>query len=298
MFLNHVGDLNSEKFYKGLEDLSDYTKYFNDCESLNTMPNGRLVRNYCARLLKYLETNSFSRNNDNEYDYCLLLNYWVYSSLNIILHSKYPSQIVPAFGNIVFIWNSFIKDKLKKPENEICKPNSDIIMHKDWRDRKELYEYYVDYKPIIQTVKNYSYTCKEYYHYVENKKKIYKHFKKHCPSDDTKKCPKYYTQCEPYNPEYVLPTLECHKQIIKEREADASSALQKAKVHSVNEFDSEDSDDRMRPDDGPKFSGNPHTVTKLGNVLLGVVATSMTSGALYRVNINSLIQINCINLLI
>ncbi|SCA60257.1 Plasmodium vivax Vir protein, putative [Plasmodium vivax] len=280
--LSFSGDLNSEKFYNGLEDLNGYRKYFENCESLTSLPNGKVVRNYCARLLKYLETNKFSRNNDNEYDYCLLLNYWLFSSLNVILHSSNSSYAYHAFGRIGNIWNTFIKDTLKRPESEICQPNFDIIVHNDWRDRKELYEYYVNYYPVRQTIDHYPEKCKEFYEYIESKKAVYEHFKEPCPNSDTNKCPDFYKQCEQYNPEDVLPTLSCHTKIMQERAADTSRVPQLRKDLLGSETDSEETNGPMRPFDGPKLSGNPKAVENVGNIFLGVVATTMTSGALYR----------------
>ncbi|CAI7719040.1 Plasmodium vivax Vir protein, putative [Plasmodium vivax] len=51
---------------------------------------------------------------------------------------------------------------------------------------------------------------------------------------------------------------------------------------SFNEPDSEEEPDDIKPFGAPKLNENPHNVRMYGNVLLGVVATSMTSGALYR----------------
>ncbi|KMZ83208.1 hypothetical protein PVBG_06375 [Plasmodium vivax Brazil I] len=165
-------------------------------------------------------------------------------------------------------------------------------MDNDWRERKELYEYYVDYDPIIKTVKNYSYTCKEFYQYVEKKKYIYNHFKKLCPPNNTNRCPEFYAQCEQYDPEKVLPHFSCHREMLDEKAAAAAKASQKGDTYPRSEADSEENDGPKKPFDAPILSGKSQTVENLGNVLLGVVATTMTSGALYRVNTNSLIQIN------
>ncbi|SCA60077.1 Plasmodium vivax Vir protein, putative [Plasmodium vivax] len=225
--LLYSDELNSVKFYDKLDYIKNFSKYNEKCKSLTSLPNGERIQKTCARLLTYLETDSFSTNNDNQYDYCLLLNYWVLNNLNIFLYLKNSSQIVPAFGKIEFIWNSFIDDNLQNRRNETCKPIHSIIMDNDWRDRKELYEYYVDYSPIIETVKNYSYTCKEYYHYVESKKKLYEHFKEPCLSKDTNMCPKFYDECKKYDPENVLSNHSCHEYIMKERAAAAPSVLQR-----------------------------------------------------------------------
>ncbi|KMZ89393.1 hypothetical protein PVBG_05989, partial [Plasmodium vivax Brazil I] len=245
--------------------------------------NDRRVRNICATILNYLETKySASDHTTDAYDVCTLLNYWAYNRLNIVLHSNNSKYINQKFGEIIGIWNTFNEVELNKPENKTCKPISNIVAYDDWKKRKELYEYYVDYSPINTYLDFYPSLCKKFYKYVESKKSLYKYFNKHCPSNNENVCPKFYTKCEQYDPEKVLHTLPCHQEIITERKTAVSSLSRIGKGLSVIETDSEETDDRMMTFDPPKFSGNPHTVTKFGNVFLGVVATTMTSGALYR----------------
>ncbi|GAB70004.1 CYIR protein, partial [Plasmodium cynomolgi strain B] len=155
----------------------------------------------------------------------------------------------------------------------------------DWRERKELYEYYVDYYPVSETVKIYSDRCNEFYHYVERKKPLYKHFKELCTGDNTNKCPEFYAQCEQYDPDKVLSHLSCHNEIMKERSSATSSVLEIRNTHSDSETKSRETSVVMVPVDITNLNEKSHTITKVGNILLGVVATSMTSGALYRVNI-------------
>ncbi|KMZ82959.1 hypothetical protein PVIIG_05254 [Plasmodium vivax India VII] len=249
-------EIFNESLYK-LTDLSDNIEY---CRSLDELQLGKSIKIICPRLLKYLENKSFSRNNDNEYIYCLLLNYWVYNRLNIILQSNHPSIIYRAFGRIEYIWNNFIEDKLNNRKNITCKPIHSITTYDDWRYRKELYEYYLDYYPASLTVKNYPVRCDEFYKYVESKKTLYEHFKKRCPPNDTKRCPEFYAQCKQYDPDEVLSTLSCHEKMKQERTADSLDNSQRGGTYPSSETDSEVNDGRMRPDDAPKFSGNPKTV--------------------------------------
>ncbi|GAB69818.1 hypothetical protein PCYB_005670, partial [Plasmodium cynomolgi strain B] len=172
-----------------------------------------------------------------------------------------------------------------------------LVLYDDLRNRRELYEYCVDYSSIYKLLPYYPQKCEEFYKYVESKKRLYKYFKQLCYSSDENKCPNFYSQCEQYDPEIVLRTLPCHRDKINEEVAHVSSDLQREKLLSDRETVSRQASVGMGPV-GTIFNGKFHTVTKVGNILLGVVATSMTSGALYRVNINSLIQIYCIRLLI
>ncbi|KMZ95050.1 hypothetical protein PVMG_06032 [Plasmodium vivax Mauritania I] len=296
--LSFSEELNSKHFYNELERLNNFSTYKEKCKPLIGTRGGKAIMNTCAKLLYYLKNKQISNKQNAQYDTCPLLNYWVYSKLNMILNSYNSTDISQTFAQIVRIWNDFIYDVLKKTKNETCEPMSNIVAYEDWKKRKELYEYYVDYSPIYESLPFFQDRCKDFYHYVESKKPLYEHFKKYCYPDKKGGCPEFYDQCEQYDPEKVLPHPYCKDVIMQESAASSPSVSQLGKVLLGNEPNSEEADDRKMTFDPPNLSGNPHTVTKFGNVLLGVVATTMTSGALYRVNINSLIQINCIHLLI
>ncbi|KMZ96464.1 hypothetical protein PVNG_05449 [Plasmodium vivax North Korean] len=175
------------------------------------------------------------------------------------LYLKPFSYISSAFGKIELIWNDFIEKKLKHRKNETCEPIHSIIMDNDWRDRKELYEYYVNYDALSDTVKIFTNMCEEFFQYVESKKKLYEHFKEPCLSKDTNMCPKFYDECKKYDPENVLSNHSCHEYIMKERAAAASSVLQRVNTPSDSDPNSDDRDGRMMTYDAPKLSGNPHT---------------------------------------
>ncbi|KNA00930.1 hypothetical protein PVNG_05360 [Plasmodium vivax North Korean] len=289
--LSFSGEFNSKQFYNELDELKKFSEYNKKCKPLNGTRWRKDVINTCAKLLYYLKTSKKLYMQNAQYDLCPLLNYWIYSKLNTILNSHDSTYIKLTFGEIVGIWNNFIDDELKKTGNKICEPISNIVAHDDWRYRKELYEYYVDYYPISETVKRYPDRCKEFHKYVESKKNLYDYFKKRCDSSNDNICTEFYKDYTKYDPDDVLPELSCHDKIMQEREADATRVSHNGGTFEGREPNSEDSDGRMMPDDAPKFSGNPKTVENVGNILLGVVATTMTSGALYRVNKNSLIQI-------
>ncbi|CAG9474501.1 unnamed protein product [Plasmodium vivax] len=276
------GELYSEKFNASLYNLENLRSHIGNCSSLDRLQLGSGVKNICARVLKYLETiYAVTYNPDDPYDVCLLLNYWVYSKLFYILQNKDEKYVRQAYGELQPIWNDFVDDKIKKPENQKCRPIHELVLYDDWRERKKLYEYYVDYSSISKTLIGYNQRCKKIYKYVESKKPLYKHFEGRCPSDDTKICPDFYKRCEQYDPDKVLSHLSCHNEIIKERKA-AASRVQIGSGLPNGETESRGTSDSMVSDGDPNSNGNPHNVRMYGNVLLGVVATSMTSGALYR----------------
>ncbi|CAG9482888.1 unnamed protein product [Plasmodium vivax] len=282
LIFSFSNELNSQNFYNQLNGLTGFSAYFKNCESLSSFPNGTNVKKICARLLKYLESNTIPRNTD-KYDVCILLNFWVYKKLFDTFHSKDISYVYQAFGKLQPIWNGFVDDKIKKSEHKKCRPISDLVLYGDWKERKELYEYYVDYSPIKLSLGYYTQRCNEFHQYIESKKTLYEHFKKRCPSDDTKECPNFYEQCLQYDPVKVLPELNCHQDIIKEREAAARSVQQRENTYSDSETEFSVTPVDMVPVGAShNLSGKSQTVENAGHILLGVVATSMTSGALYR----------------
>ncbi|CAI7717822.1 PIR protein [Plasmodium vivax] len=274
----------TRKLYEELETTKTFARYDKYCRSFEApVRNRSLVKNICSTILNYLETTYSALNHTNDaYNVCILLNYWVYERLNVFLYSNDFKYINPIFGEIVLKWNDFIKDKSKELKNEICKPNDKIVVYDDWKKRQKLYEYYVDYHQIIQQIQYDKTHCKEFRQYIESKKTLYDHFKERCPNTDTNKCPEFYVQCEEYHPEKVLPNLDCYGGIRQVSDIASSRVPRIGSGDSVHEPDSEDSDGPKMPDDAPILSGKPHNVRMYGNVLLGVVATSMTSGALYR----------------
>ncbi|CAI7718665.1 PIR protein [Plasmodium vivax] len=280
--LSFSDQLNSEDFYNKLNYVKNFSEYNEYCGSLRYGPRGNAVKNICIKLLNYLKTNEISNKQGAQYDDCPLLNYWVYSRLSIILNSFDSTDIKLTFAQIVQVWNNFISDKLKKNENQTCKPISNIVAYDDWEKRKELYEYYVDYSPIYKSLPFFQDRCKEFYHYVESKKSLYEHFKKFCYPYKKNGCPELYTKYEEYHPDKVLSTFLCHQKIIDERAAAALEDPQKEDTFPAGETDSEAQSDDTLPLSTQSLPQKSHTVENVGNILFGVVATSMTSGALYR----------------
>ncbi|SCA59868.1 Plasmodium vivax Vir protein, putative [Plasmodium vivax] len=279
--LSFRDELDSEKFYERLHKLSNFRGYFNDCSSLGNLPSGTNIIKICAKVLKYLETiHKEIYKKDNPYDVCLLLNFWVYSRLFDTLQDE--NNVYIAYAQLQSIWNYFNDNKLKKTGNQLCRPYFNIVLQDNWRYIKELYEYYVDYSPIYKSLPFFQDRCKEFYHYVESKKSLYEHFKKFCYPYKKNGCPELYTKYEEYHPDKVLSTFLCHQKIIDERAAAALEDPQKEDTFPAGETDSEAQSDDTLPLSTQSLPQKSHTVENVGNILFGVVATSMTSGALYR----------------
>ncbi|SBT55677.1 PIR Superfamily Protein [Plasmodium ovale wallikeri] len=129
----------------------------------------------------------------------------------------FGSKSISDKTNVTFISLQYLCDypnaELKKTSYyNKYKPNFYIFKPVDWKERRILYEYYVDYKTIFDTAKSYDKACMIYYKTIEENKELYVYFGNICgtKSDDF---PEFYNDCIPHNPTLVLPTLECPNQV-------------------------------------------------------------------------------------
>ncbi|VUZ99871.1 PIR protein [Plasmodium vivax] len=222
--------LQSGKFYDDLnqkiEDSREYRAY---CDSLKNVPKGNAFRIYCGQLVKYLKTKYTTTNGqNNEYDVCPLLNYWIYGKLVDIYGSDKNSTFFQAYGKLQEIWSRVIPDDTDASSNNICKPIIfDIYKQDDWYERKEFYDYIVDYKILKDSANLYdSSNCEEYYKYIERKIPIYEHIKNLCTPESANTCPEFYKQCKECDPKKLLSELNCHLQMQEKNKA----ALEKGKA--------------------------------------------------------------------
>ncbi|VUZ99570.1 PIR protein [Plasmodium vivax] len=238
--LSFRDELYSEILYKTLHNLKELNDYSEVCSPLGQLKSGKSIKIICARVLKYLETvYKETYKKGDPYNVCLLLSFWVYSRLFDILPNE--NYVYPAYAQLQSIWTGFLEDK---SYNELCKPIADMVSHKDWRKRKELYEYYVNYSPTKKIVDEYQQRCNELYVYVENKAGLYEHFKSRCPNDNTNICPEFYTYSKEYHPDKVLSTLDCHQKIIS---FECRIARQRGNTPSDSEAKSRETSDGMIP---------------------------------------------------
>ncbi|KMZ77347.1 hypothetical protein PVIIG_06107 [Plasmodium vivax India VII] len=126
--------------------------------------------------------------------------------------------------------------------------------------------------------------CPKYWNYVERHTPLYKYFDKHC-SNQNYKCPKFYTDCKKYDPREVLENFHCHAEM-KKKKADTLAKARQELPASIPP--GQEANSGMLASSGFSAGGShltrdgTHQTTKTGDILLGVVATSLTSGALYR----------------
>ncbi|KNA01345.1 variable surface protein Vir4 [Plasmodium vivax North Korean] len=281
----HDKELPSDDLYLTFKfDNEKLTEYKGNCSSIKLSHKKKRVIELCTRVLKYLKTTYAASNHEkSDYDVCMLLNYWTYKRLNEIFGSEDTSNIFQAFGQIQGIWNDYNDNELKGATYVKCKPHFEIHSERDWVKRKELCEYCLDYNTIYKLADHFDgIYCKKYYDYFEKTADLYKYFDQHCSPSDKKECPTFYDKCKKYDPNNFLTKLSCHQEMQKKKQ-DAAAAQQHGES-AAGEPHSGLSTDEGSPDSSSLMAVSPRIAKQAGDVFLGVIVTSMTSGFLYRVS--------------
>ncbi|KNA01573.1 hypothetical protein PVNG_05019 [Plasmodium vivax North Korean] len=165
-------------------------------------------------------------NERNEYNDCILLNYWVYSRLVNIFQSDDASIIAGPFAILQRIWHDIVEKPSYKPRNNKCFPDGTLVTQKDWRERKALYDYCVNYDTIKKTIPSYEKICPEYWSYVDSHTSLFEYFKTRC-SKTNDQCPEFYNNCKQYDPKEFLLTFSCNEQM-KQKKADTLAKARQA----------------------------------------------------------------------
>ncbi|SBT72751.1 Plasmodium vivax Vir protein, putative [Plasmodium ovale] len=151
-----------------------------------------------------------------------------------------------------------------------------IDNYEDWRERRNLYEYYVNFDILSKTSQRYDNVCKAYYKKIEGTKSLYKYFENKCSSDKYD-CPYFYKNYMHYNLQNVLTNLPCH-QIIKTKSADTLEDL------SLTHFSGQELGHGSSSYDTDPTSERSDIGTKVGHSIIGVSPVLLTSTALYRIS--------------
>ncbi|SBT56390.1 PIR Superfamily Protein [Plasmodium ovale wallikeri] len=274
-------NLTSKNIYNIIEnDSQDLSKYNENCEYISVSNHKEEVKTICKKVLSYLEKTTIWNVQGSVYDTCLLLNFWIYDKLTQIFVDKEKTNI--AFGNFQTLLNNHTDYQKNISADKKCKDKFDILNKEDWKKRKELYDYYIDYDTNKSTIHFYREQCKENYKYIEGKKELYEHFGSLCISNSSE-CPDFYNDCMKYNPESVLHTLPCHV----EMEA-AKNALATQETSDQGVQDGPHPHDIDLPRHGAHSSDvvttqeNSDIGTKVGKSVLGIAPIALTASALYR----------------
>ncbi|SCA83627.1 VIR protein, partial [Plasmodium vivax] len=237
-------ELNSEKFYNHLNNLKILPQCKWYCEKLSEKGWRVSVKNICARTLSYLKTKYSTQDyKKDEYDACTLLNYWVYNRLymDYAYSNRNYNKVVIAFGKLQHIWSVFIDKELDKKIPNICEPISTIALQGDWKERRELLGYCNDVNYLRNTTHTHPESCNKYYYYIQSKTDLYKQYEKFCDSRNKDRCPDFFDKCRVYDPEKVLKSLNCHREMEKLKPAASAKATNedgKNPLSPVSEADS------------------------------------------------------------
>ncbi|SBT84068.1 PIR protein [Plasmodium ovale] len=280
----YLRDLPSQMFYniikKEYPDLSDYSQ---KCDTTSLQYHKNEAKQICEKILRYLDKYAAFIDNKTEYDVCILLNYWIYDELTDIFGSENISNNFNlAFSDIQMMWSYPSKELQKTSYYNKCKPKFEIFNHEDWKKRRELYEYYVDYKTIFNTAKSYDNVCREYYKKIEQKKYLFEHFDSLCDSKPNQ-CPDFYEKSKDYNPESVLPTLPCHVQMEPSKNYLATHEdSEQGLVDGPRPYGSDLSIHRAGSSEAGMTHENSDIGTKVGKSILGIIPIALTASALYK----------------
>ncbi|SBT73984.1 PIR protein [Plasmodium ovale] len=273
----YSSNLPSKIFYNDMKkEYPDLSKYSKQCDINIVDKNIDDIKNICKRILRYLENNRLLIDNKTQYDVCVLLNYWIHDALTEIFGPANTSDnITSAFYILDQMWKHPNEHLKRTNYYNKCQPNFDIFKNDDWKKRKELYEYYVDYSTLHGTAKSYIPQCETYYNKIEEKKSIYEYFDQLCISKPDK-CPDFYQNCKNYNPKLVLHELSCHGDILAKRSAAAAAAPERSDAthHPSGQY--------QEFGNSALISENSEIGTKVGHSVLGVAPFLLTATALYR----------------
>ncbi|SBT54314.1 PIR Superfamily Protein [Plasmodium ovale wallikeri] len=276
----YLSVLPSVHFYNIMKtDYNDLSNYSQQCDTDSVHLHKNEAKQICEKILRYLHKHTTLIDDKTEYDVCILLNYWIYDELTNIFGDEYIlDKFDFAFSSLQYIWNYPNAELKNTPYYNKCKPNFDIFKPDDWKRRRELYEYYVDYKTMISTAKSFDNVCKAIYKKIEEKKDLYEYFGNICrtKSDD---CPEFYNDCIPYNPTLVLPTLTCPDNINPPRVLEVAS--QALSTHHTLEQE-EETGPLPYNSDTELMQQNSDIGTKVGKSVLGIAPIALTASAVYR----------------
>ncbi|SBT58154.1 PIR Superfamily Protein [Plasmodium ovale wallikeri] len=264
-------------------DLSTYNEKSNN--NIFVHSKKKEMIGICKRVLSNLENSTMLNTANSSYDTCILFNYWIYDTLAGIYGAENTTDIAHAFGSLQFIWSYLNYYQKNKTFYEKCKPSYNIYDHEDWKHRKQLNDYYVDYDYLYKMASSFDPECK-YYKKIEEKTSLFKHFDDLCVTDENK-CPKFYNQCQSYNPKSVLPLLPCDIKINADRAAtERASTVNRSPGHGKVPRIGADGLSLQGIANGPHIRGSTSEIsqigTKVGHSVLGLAPVLVTATALYR----------------
>ncbi|GAB69791.1 CYIR protein [Plasmodium cynomolgi strain B] len=229
----------------------------------------------CKKYLRFLDTCKTLSHLFTDFDVSLLLNYWIYDKLKQIYGDESTNEIDIAFAYLQWKWGYYDYKQQNNPYYIKCKPDPSKINHEDWKNRKKLYDYYVDYDYLLSMAKIKNKIECTYYNKLKDMISLYESFKEVCESE-TDNCPEVFFKCQEKNIESAIKSLTCDAKIM---------GTNPIEVHSQRAEDIEDDniDDFTVEFDTHLNSENSGIGTKVTHSILGVAPVLLTATVLYRV---------------
>ncbi|SCA83586.1 VIR protein [Plasmodium vivax] len=288
-------ELTSKQFYNDMnKDHTDLNNYSEHCESIKWPKNEEKAKEICKKYVRYLKTTEILNLLNPYYDVCILLYYWIYDKLAQVFKAENTlDNVNKAFGNFQLIWSQLYPYSRNMNKNNKCYPDFTLVKHSDWKERKELYEYYVDYPTIKMISVIDKPNCNAYYEYLDGKAKLYEHFERKRSSEGYI-FPQFYNNSNEYNPKELLHQLPCYHQISAKRKADSTDEphLKESSSHLPGGIEPGHGDSKGGPGPaGSEFSIPVTQITsqssdiqsKVANSVLGAAPVLFTATMLYRV---------------
>ncbi|SBT56079.1 PIR Superfamily Protein [Plasmodium ovale wallikeri] len=189
------------------------------------------------------------------------------------MKKEYLKNINSAFDILQMMWKHPIEKLERTNYYQKCTPNMNIDNYEVWKERRNLYEYYVNLDTLSKTAQRSDNVCEAYYKKIEGTKSLYKYFENKCSSDKYD-CPYFYKNYMHYNLQNVLTNLPCH-QLIKSKSADTLEDL------SLTHFSGQELGHGSSSYDTDPTSERSDIGTKVGHLVLGVAPVLLTATALY-----------------
>ncbi|KMZ88796.1 hypothetical protein PVBG_05708 [Plasmodium vivax Brazil I] len=267
--LGEYVDLSSEElpsrfFYYYLKNFYNNShQYYQVCDLVKSLPNTDSdIFNICRKFVKHLKTNYEKLDDSDLKDHhCNLLSLWIYEELDKKLEGNF-SSITPIYGKLQLILSYLFN----KPKGINCLRNVNLLASDTWKKSKDLYDFCVDYDEIIKKPPSNYKKCKEYETYIQGISRLYKNFESLYIQSFKDDNIEFYKKCKSYDTERMFRELKCEEKFPEQVES-------KVEVHDQGPLAST-----------PVLGQKSDSTDTYGNVLLGVVATSMTSGMIFKVN--------------
>ncbi|KMZ94041.1 hypothetical protein PVMG_02267 [Plasmodium vivax Mauritania I] len=269
-------------------DLNDYNE---KCNKIYVREHKAQMILICEKYLRFLDKSKEWSRFFSVYDVSLLLNYWLYDKVTHIYGTTRNDLIDFAFAALQMIWDRFDSNRREESYYINCKPDHSKVKHEDWKNRKKLYDYYVDFDTLFGTSSMYDNKCKEYYENFKEMISIYKYFDGKC-SHGENNCPEFFYKFKNKNPLSKLEKLSCYTEMDQQKTAAAEVRPSRSgdSLHSLvpkpglssHEVDGGLQDSAGSTQDRQLSLETSGIGKKVTHSVLGAAPVLLTATALYR----------------